>query len=106
MPLVQLICCFLAFSPGPGKVGSHSVKTTTSSIFLTWTSAPGLNLEYRVEWKSSENSMWLQKVNTSALLSDVTPGTNYTITITAVVGDNVTGEPHTFSAVTSNLNFL
>lgn len=85
----------------------RSVDTNTSSISLDWTPLPGLNFEYRVEWNSGENARFkrMQTVESSAVLLDLIPGTNYTIMITVVVGDNVTGEPHTFSAVTSNLNF-
>lgn len=96
------------FPPGPGKVVLRSVDTNTSSISLDWTPPPGLNFEYfeyRVEWNSGENARPIQTVESSAVLLDLIPGTNYTIMITVVVGDNVTGEPHTFSAVTSNLNF-
>lgn len=81
------------------------MDTNTSSISLNWASPPGLELEYRVEWNSGNNPMTTQTVNTSAVLFDLVPGTNYTIMITVVVGDNVTGEPYTLSAVTSNLRF-
>lgn len=84
----------------------HSVDTNTSSISLKWNSPPGLNLKYRVEWNSSEGPRSVQAGSTSAVLLRLIPGTSYTISITAVVGDNVTGEPHTFSVVTSNLHFL
>lgn len=83
----------------------HSVDTNTSSISLDWTPPPGLNFKYWVEWNSGENATSMQTVESSAVLLDLIPGTNYTIMITVVVGDNVTGEPDTFSAVTSNLKF-
>lgn len=103
--VVQFICSFLAFSPGPGKVVLQSMDINTSSISLTWTSPPGLNFEYRVEWNSSKSFKLLQTVKTSAVLLDLIPGTSYTIMITVVVGDNVTGEAYTISTVTSNLHF-
>lgn len=81
-------------------VAQHSVDTSIYSISLNWT-APGSVSEYRVEWNSGKKLT----SNTSAVLSDLLPGTNYTITITAVVGDNVTGQPYTLSAVTSNRLF-
>lgn len=83
----------------------RSVDTNTSSISLDWNPPPGLNFVYRVGWNSGENAGSMQTVESSAVLLDLIPGTNYTIMITVVVGDDVTGEPHTFSAVTSNLNF-
>lgn len=83
----------------------RSVDTNTSSISLDWTPPPGLNFEYRVEWYSGGNASSMLTVESSAVLLDLIPGTNYTIVITVVVGDKVTGEPHTFSAVTSNLKF-
>lgn len=101
----QFIYCFLPFPPGPGKVVLHSMDTNTSSISLNWASPPGLEFEYRVVWNSGNNPMSTQTVSTSAVLFGLVPGTNYTIMITVVVGDNVTGEPYTLSAVTSNLRF-
>lgn len=75
------------------------MDTNISSISLNWT-APGFVSEYRVEWSSGKKPILTG--NTFAVLSNLLPGTSYTITITAAVGDNVTGEPYTFSAVTSN----
>ena len=44
--------------------------------------------------------------DTAAVLSDLIPGTKYTISVTAVAGDNATGEPHIFPSVTGNPHFL
>lgn len=82
-----------------------SVDTNTSSISLYWTSPPGLNFKYRVEWTSGENPTSMLTANTSAVLLDLIPGTSYRIMITVIVGDNVTGQPYTLFAVTSNLHF-
>ncbi len=41
-----------------------------------------------------------------AVLSDLTPGTNYTVTVFAVAGDNTTGESDTISLVTSKPHSL
>lgn len=77
------------------------MDTSINSISLNWT-APGSVSEYWVKWNSGEDPISMRTGITSAVLSDLLPGTNYTITITAVVGDNVTGEPYALSAVTSN----
>lgn len=94
----------LFFPAGPGKVVHHSVDANTSAIFLNWTSPPGSKLGYKVEWTSGK-SQSMQRDDTWAVLSDLIPGTSYTITITVVVGDNVTGEPYTLTTATSNLLF-
>lgn len=83
----------------------HSVDANTSSISLKWNSPPGLDLKYGVEWNSSKDAMSRQTDSTSTVLLGLIPGTSYTIRITAVDGDNLTGEPHTFAVVTSNLPF-
>lgn len=95
--------CFVFFPAGPGKVAGISVDTNTSSISLYWTSPLGLTLRYRVEWTSGTGPLWT--VDTSAVLLGLIPGSSYTITITVMVGNNVTGEPYTLTAVTSNLLF-
>lgn len=101
---IRLICCFLTFTPGPGKVTQHSVNTRIDSISLNW-AAPGSVAEYWLKWSSGEATSSMRTGTTSAVLSNLLPGTNYTITITAVVGENVTGEPYALSAVTSNRLF-
>lgn len=61
-------------------------------------------MKYRVELNNGE----LLRITSvpSAVLSDLIPGTTYTITILAVAGGDITGEPYTFTEVTRKPNFL
>ncbi|XP_078113681.1 receptor-type tyrosine-protein phosphatase eta-like isoform X1 [Sander vitreus] len=85
----------------PGKIGEPTVSTNTSSISLNWTSPPGAVFVYRVEWHNGGALMIRYTDTTFAVLLDLIPGTNYTISIVAVAGDNRTkGECSTFISVT------
>ncbi|XP_070827425.1 receptor-type tyrosine-protein phosphatase eta-like [Chaetodon trifascialis] len=79
----------------PGKIGEPVVDTNTSSISLKWTFS-GVSM-YQVEWHSDRSPIMTN--DTFAVLSDLIPGTSYTITVTAVAGDQY-GEPYTFTSVT------
>lgn len=73
----------------------------TTSISLNWTSPPGEVFKYRVEWHNG-GALMTKHVNVPvAVLSDLIPGTAYTITIIAVARDNNTGQPSTFTEFTS-----
>uniref|UniRef100_A0A8C4DIL8 protein-tyrosine-phosphatase n=1 Tax=Dicentrarchus labrax TaxID=13489 RepID=A0A8C4DIL8_DICLA len=84
----------------PGKITKDVVNITTSSISLTWTSPPGEVFKYKVEWHNGGLPMSRETNSTSAMLSDLIPGTNYAITIIAFAGDNTSGEPYIFTVVT------
>lgn len=100
-------CCFFDLSPpGPGKVGKHSVETNTSNIYLNWTSPPGQVLKYRVEWNSGKALNSAYTNDSSVVLSDLIPGTTYTIRIISVTGDDVTGQPYIVTSVTSKPQYL
>ncbi|XP_008298883.1 receptor-type tyrosine-protein phosphatase eta isoform X2 [Stegastes partitus] len=86
----------------PGQIENLNVSTTTTSISLTWSAPPGQVSDYKVEWVHGGTPMTrFTSNNPSAVLSDLTPGTRYTITVTAVAGDNETqGEPVTNTSIT------
>ncbi|KAM9351963.1 receptor-type tyrosine-protein phosphatase eta-like [Symphorus nematophorus] len=84
----------------PGQIGNRNVSTNTSSISLNWKPPPGEVSMYRVEWDNGGALMIRYTNDAFAVLSDLIPGTSYTIKIIAVAGDNTTGEPCTFSSVT------
>ncbi|XP_044212573.1 receptor-type tyrosine-protein phosphatase eta isoform X1 [Thunnus albacares] len=85
----------------PGTIGHIDVSTTTSSISLIWKASAGESLTYKVEWHNGGAPVFRNTTNTSTVLSDLSPGTNYTITIVAIAGDNQTqGDPFIYSAVT------
>uniref|UniRef100_UPI0037E8ED9F receptor-type tyrosine-protein phosphatase eta isoform X2 n=1 Tax=Semicossyphus pulcher TaxID=241346 RepID=UPI0037E8ED9F len=84
----------------PGIIENPVMSTTNSSISVNWTPPPGEVFRYRVEWHDGGTVMSNYTNTAFAVLSDLIPGTTYTISITAVNGDNVTGEPYTFTSVT------
>ncbi|XP_073327843.1 uncharacterized protein [Pagrus major] len=84
----------------PNKIEVPTVSTTTTSISLNWTKPPGEVFKYKVEWNNGGSQMFTYTDNTSAVLSPLIPGNEYTIAITAIAGDNEPGEPNTFTSVT------
>ncbi|KAM8750635.1 receptor-type tyrosine-protein phosphatase beta-like isoform 11-T11 [Acanthopagrus schlegelii] len=84
----------------PNTIEVPTVSTTTTSISLTWRNPPGDVFKYKVEWNNGGSQMVNFTQNNSTLLSDLIPGTRYTIAITAVAEDNTTGEPQIFTEVT------
>ncbi|XP_035521032.1 receptor-type tyrosine-protein phosphatase eta isoform X2 [Morone saxatilis] len=95
-----LNCC-KSFTTKPGKIMEHKVNITTFSISLTWNSPLGEVFQYKVEWHNGGSPMSRNTNSTSTVLSDLIPGTNYTVTIIAFAGDNTSGEPYTFTVVTN-----
>ncbi|XP_056244337.1 receptor-type tyrosine-protein phosphatase H [Seriola aureovittata] len=87
----------------PGIIGNHHiVSQNTSSISVNWASPPGEVFMYRLEWHNGGVLMTRYTNDTFAVLSELISGTNYTITVTAVAGDNETeGDPYTFTSFTS-----
>ncbi|XP_028263428.1 tenascin-X isoform X3 [Parambassis ranga] len=82
----------------PAKVINYTMSTTTTSIALNWTQPLGQVFQYKVELYSS---LPYYTTSTSANLSDLVPGTSYTVNITALAGDNKTeGETLKISAIT------
>lgn len=72
-----------------------------------WASPPGQVFMYRLEWHSGGAVMTLYTADTFAVLSELIPGTNYTVTVTAIAGDNQTeGDPFSFTSVTSKPHFM
>ncbi|XP_039989379.1 receptor-type tyrosine-protein phosphatase eta isoform X2 [Xiphias gladius] len=85
----------------PGIIGNPNPSQNTSSISLMWASPPGQVFMYRLEWHSGGAVMTLYTADTFAVLSELIPGTNYTVTVTAIAGDNQTeGDPFSFTSVT------
>ncbi|XP_037623767.1 receptor-type tyrosine-protein phosphatase eta isoform X4 [Sebastes umbrosus] len=85
----------------PGEIGEPTVSTNTSSISLNWTSPPGEVFKYRVEWHSDGATIKIFTYDTFAVLSDLIPGTSYTISVIAIARDNQTeGNRRTFTSVT------
>ncbi|XP_074533307.1 receptor-type tyrosine-protein phosphatase beta [Halichoeres trimaculatus] len=84
----------------PGKIGSHSAVPTSSSISLNWTAPPGEVSRYKIEWHNGGSVMEIYIQGTSTVISDLSPGTSYTIQISAENGANEAGEPFIFTSDT------
>nr|XP_046249269.1 receptor-type tyrosine-protein phosphatase beta-like isoform X6 [Scatophagus argus] len=84
----------------PGKIGQHTVSVNTSSISVSWVSPPGEVFQYRVEWQPGDATTFILANRTFATLSNLIPGTTYTIRVIAVARDGQTGEPYTFTSFT------
>ncbi|XP_063757414.1 receptor-type tyrosine-protein phosphatase eta isoform X2 [Eleginops maclovinus] len=85
----------------PGEIRELTVSKTTSSISLNWNPPPGEVLLYRLKWDNGGVEMIRDTKNTSDELSDLIPGTSYSISIIAFAGDNQThGDPYQLSIVT------
>uniref|UniRef100_A0A8C7Y9S0 protein-tyrosine-phosphatase n=1 Tax=Oryzias sinensis TaxID=183150 RepID=A0A8C7Y9S0_9TELE len=82
----------------PGIIQNLISFFNTTSISLNWTAPPGQVFTYKVEWcrGGCQNSSIIFVNKSFAMLSDLIPGSSYTINITAVAKDNHTlGEPYT-----------
>ncbi|KAI3371524.1 hypothetical protein L3Q82_024105, partial [Scortum barcoo] len=88
------------FPSEPGEIIAKTVTTNTVSISLNWTPPSGKVFKYRVEWHIGGTLMNMSTDHPSAILSDLIPGTIYTITITAINENNDSGKPCTFTSVT------
>ncbi|XP_050929430.1 receptor-type tyrosine-protein phosphatase eta isoform X11 [Lates calcarifer] len=85
----------------PGIVLEPDTSQNTSSIYLNWDPPLGQAFKYRLEWHNGGALMTRHTTDTSAVLSELIPGTEYIITITAIAGDNKTeGEPYSFTSAT------
>ncbi|XP_062276922.1 receptor-type tyrosine-protein phosphatase eta [Scomber scombrus] len=84
----------------PDIIKGLVVSTYTSAISLKWKSS-GDNFKYRVQWHNG-GTPEITSTNTSlAELSNLSPGTNYTITVVAIASDSKTeGDPYIFSSFT------
>uniref|UniRef100_A0A3Q3L5T9 protein-tyrosine-phosphatase n=1 Tax=Mastacembelus armatus TaxID=205130 RepID=A0A3Q3L5T9_9TELE len=68
----------------PGIISYTSVSQTSSSISLNWTSPVGQVFMYMVQWSNGGVPVTKYTNDTFTVLSDLIPGTSYTITIIAV----------------------
>ncbi|XP_078805347.1 zinc finger protein ZIC 2a [Oryzias latipes] len=87
----------------PGIIQNLISFFNTTSISLNWTAPLGQVFTYKVEWcrGGCQNSSSIFVNKSFATLSDLIPGSSYTINITAVAKDNHTlGEPYTSIIVT------
>nr|XP_040018740.1 receptor-type tyrosine-protein phosphatase eta isoform X2 [Gasterosteus aculeatus aculeatus] len=85
----------------PGEIGTPTVSTNTSSISLNWTSPPGEVFKFRLEWSSNGDMRNMCTYDNFAVISELIPGTSYTISVIAIAGDNQTeGRAHRITAVT------
>ncbi|XP_026220755.1 receptor-type tyrosine-protein phosphatase beta-like isoform X9 [Anabas testudineus] len=85
----------------PGIIRNLSSSQSVSTISLSWDPPSGQVFLYSVTWNNGGASTTTTTNSNSTVLSNLTSGTNYTITITAVAGDNKTqGDPYTSALFT------
>ncbi|XP_072291738.1 receptor-type tyrosine-protein phosphatase eta [Eucyclogobius newberryi] len=83
-------CCLQATTK-PEKILNLTVtEVTTSDVTLSWTKPKGLSSFYAVHWTDGNNSMTHHVTDTDTVISKLTAGVEYTITVTAVAGDDQT----------------
>ncbi|KAI5629344.1 receptor-type tyrosine-protein phosphatase eta-like, partial [Silurus asotus] len=64
-------------------------EITTRSLFLNWTEPIGISSFFKVQW-SNDITLNSTTSNTFYNITNLTPGVNYTILISAVAADNIT----------------
>lgn len=91
----------LSSSTEPGAISQLTeVEANTTSISISWDPPVGDVFMYTVIWSSGDDEENTTDVyQPRAVLTGLTPGTTYTITVAAVSG-NQTGEAFTFVIVT------
>ncbi|XP_034144076.1 receptor-type tyrosine-protein phosphatase eta isoform X3 [Esox lucius] len=63
---------------------------TMSSVSLSWTQPEGDSSFYKVDWTGGSVNHSMNTTSTSANITGLTAGLQYTFTVTAVAGDNAT----------------
>ncbi|XP_055011887.1 receptor-type tyrosine-protein phosphatase eta [Boleophthalmus pectinirostris] len=75
----------------PGQISKLTVTgVTTSSMYLNWTEPEGHSSFYIVQWVSGNDSKTDNVTEPFKGITNLTAGVEYTITVTAVAGDNET----------------
>ncbi|KAM8861615.1 receptor-type tyrosine-protein phosphatase eta-like [Synchiropus picturatus] len=96
----------------PGKILNATLGSNTTSMWLSWSPPAGQMLNYRLTWHNGGERLIRYSAQESALLSHLTPGGEYTVTLVAIAQDNKTeGESITLSqftkpAVVRNLSIV
>ncbi|XP_032379279.1 receptor-type tyrosine-protein phosphatase eta [Etheostoma spectabile] len=85
----------------PEVVRNLSVtEITTSSISLMWTKPEGNSSSYRVQWTDGNGNYNENVTQTQKNITNLIPGVQYKMTVTAVAGDGSTGQSTAVSQYT------
>ena len=77
-------------------------EITTSSVSLIWAEPEGNSSFYRVQWTGGEINLLANMSKTSTIITNLTAGVQYTITVTAVADDgHIEGQSTIVSPYTS-----
>ncbi|CAN9498789.1 unnamed protein product [Ophioblennius macclurei] len=98
---IQFHCsnCCKTVTTKPETVKDLDATSTTSSIFVSWTEVGGKKSGYRINLTNGVEEV--RTTETSRNITDLTAGTLYHVTVTAVAEDNVTeGEGSTLQKYT------
>lgn len=97
--------CFSLFNTEPNKIPPPSTpEISTSSVFLKW-DTPGKGVfSFRVQWSGDGTGVKVTN-DTFYNITGLTPGVQYTFSITAVAADNLTeGDPIVIPICTSTFS--
>ncbi|KAL0968000.1 hypothetical protein UPYG_G00260820 [Umbra pygmaea] len=85
----------------PGVVSNLSVTgTSTSSLSLSWYPPLGNSSQYKVDWVGSGVNSSQNMTGTNITVSGLNAGVQYNFTVTAIAGDNSTGNGNTITCFT------
>nr|XP_023838874.1 receptor-type tyrosine-protein phosphatase eta-like [Salvelinus alpinus] len=80
----------------PAVIATPTVIQTTTSLSLSWTKPTGEAASYRVEFHNSGTGKDQLTSTTSAIIQNLTQGTQYTLQVIAIAQDKITeGDPRT-----------
>ena len=65
-------------------------NVTSSSMTVSWTKPAGYSSFYTVQWTDRNITIKVNVTETSTVISDLTAGVEYSVTVSAVAGDNRT----------------
>ncbi|KAM9807799.1 receptor-type tyrosine-protein phosphatase eta-like [Neosynchiropus ocellatus] len=74
----------------PGKILNSTVFSNTTSIWLSWSPPAGRMLNYRLTWHNNGERLNRYTAQESAVLSHLTPGVEYAISLVSIAQDNTT----------------
>lgn len=80
---IIIIIYFASAEPGT-VLNLRSTEVTTSSVSLSWTKPDGNATSYTVQWTTHEGSFSNTTNNTTFTIINLTPGSQYNITVAAV----------------------
>ncbi|XP_053497992.1 receptor-type tyrosine-protein phosphatase eta-like [Ictalurus furcatus] len=82
--------CISAYTKPDAASDLSVTEITTSSLFLNWTEPIGERSVFEVEWSNDNITLNTTTSDRCFNITNLNPGVNYTILISAVAADNIT----------------